>query len=243
MSARKWRSRWGDHDLEATHRRLAEASRRMNLGPLPESVFGRTEAGMLDYRGAILEEPVRYLRIHQADFSNASFKQGASINESELVNCILDRVDMRGVFVRRSFEKCSFIEAKLSKCRLGTAFNSCDFSGADLAGSVATGCRFERCIFSGANVAELTSALPASSKSGCACSLGTVFGLCVAQDRPLTWTSPLQHRLDPLHGGLQPVHPAGFAQPHEHPVQQVLQRGAVEQRFDVGAVVVGGDQQ
>lgn len=155
MSARKWRSRWGDHDLEATGRALAEASRRMNLGPLPESVFGRTDEGMADYRGALLKEPVRYLRIHEADFSNASFKQGASINESELVNCILDRVDMRGVFVRRSFEKCSFIEAKLSKCRLGTVFKSCDFSGADLTGSVATGCRFERCIFSGANMAKI----------------------------------------------------------------------------------------
>lgn len=155
MKLKECRGRWQAEELGELQHNLAAASQKMNLSPMPDSVFGRTAEGLVDYRGATFSVPVRYLRVFGVDFSAAVFKDGASISECEVDSCVLDGVDMRGVFVRRNFNECSFVGAKLASARIGSIFRRCNFSGAGMAKSVATDCRFERCVFTGANLANI----------------------------------------------------------------------------------------
>lgn len=150
--ASKFSKRWTAGQLAALEKILADAARKANLGPMPESDFGLTDDGKVDFRGAVLREAVRYLRVSNVDFSDLVFQEGASINESELTDCRLDRIDMRNVFVRRRFARCSFLGAKLGGARLGGVFSDCTFEGARLSKAFATDVRFERCIFTGATL-------------------------------------------------------------------------------------------
>lgn len=155
MQAKQARGRWQTEQLRAVEERLHEAARSMRMRPMPESPFGSTEAGYADYRGITLAQPVRYLGIERVDLSDAVFKDGASINESEARACRFDRIDMRRVFVRRRFEGCSFVGAKLNGARLGVEFAGCDFSSANLSRSFATDCRFVNCTFAEANLSDV----------------------------------------------------------------------------------------
>ena len=127
----------------------------MRMRPMPESPFGLTDDGFADYRGITLAEPVRYLSIESVDLSDAVFKDGASVNESEAKRCRFERIDMRNVFVRRKFDSCSFVGAKLNGARLGGEFVACDFSSANLSKAFATDCRFVNCRFAGANLSNV----------------------------------------------------------------------------------------
>lgn len=122
---------------------------------MPESPFGRTDEGFEDYRGITLAEAVRYLSIERVDLSDAVFKDGASINESEAKGGKFERMDMRNVFVRRKFDSCSFVGAKLNGARLGGEFIGCDFSRSNLSKSFATNCKFVDCKFAGANLSGI----------------------------------------------------------------------------------------
>lgn len=155
MLAKDARQRWQDEQLMLVNKKLYDAAKSLKMGPMPESPFGLTELGMLDYRGVNLSEPVRYLTVNNVDFSDAIFRDGASINESELTGCTLDRIDMRNVFIRRSFDDCSFVKAKLSGARFGGDFVGCDFTGANLSKSFATDCRFKGCSFMGGTLANV----------------------------------------------------------------------------------------
>ncbi|OFQ48106.1 hypothetical protein HMPREF2939_17485 [Achromobacter xylosoxidans] len=125
------------------------------MGAMPESPFGLTDEGFEDYRGITLAEAVRYLSIERVDLSDALFKDGASINESEATRCKFERMDMRNVFVRRKFDSCSFVGAKLNGARLGGEFIGCDFSRSNLSRSFATDCKFVDCKFVGANLSGI----------------------------------------------------------------------------------------
>lgn len=151
---KRWRDRWTEAHTASVESQLLNISRTPNAAP-PESPFGLTEAGLLDFRGATLRRAVKFASIDGADFSDVAFRDGASVTESELENCVLDRVDMRNVFVRRRFTNCSFVGAKLTGARLGGVFTDCDFSGATLSKSVASGTRFERCVFTGAALTSI----------------------------------------------------------------------------------------
>jgi uncharacterized protein YjbI with pentapeptide repeats len=152
MLAKEARSRWPVEQLRLVEKKLYDAAKSFKMGPMPESPFGLTELGMADYRGATLAEPLRHLKVSNVDLSDVLFKEGASINESELEACRLDRIDMRNVFVRRSFSDCSFVKAKLSGARMGGEFVRCDFTGSNLSKSFATDCKFTACNFTGAKL-------------------------------------------------------------------------------------------
>lgn len=119
MQAKDARGRWQAEHLRSVGRRLSDAAKSMRMGAMPESPFGLTNEGFEDYRGITLAEAVRYLSIERVDLSDALFKDGASINESEAKGCKFERIDMRNVFVRRKFDSCSFVGAKLNGARLG----------------------------------------------------------------------------------------------------------------------------
>lgn len=155
MLAKEARSRWQVEQLRLVEKKLYDAVKSFKFGPMPESPFGLTELGMADFRGATLAEPVRYLKVSNVDLSDVLFKEGASINESELDGCRLDRIDMRNVFVRRRFSDCSFVKAKLPGARLGGEFVRCDFTGANLSKSFATDCKFTGCNFAGATLSDV----------------------------------------------------------------------------------------
>jgi len=155
MLAKEARNRWQTEQLKLVEKKLYDAAKSLKMGPMPESPFGLTELGMADYRGATLAEPVRYLKVSNVDLSDVLFKEGASINESELDGCRLDRIDMRNVFVRRKFSDCSFVKAKLPGARLGGEFVRCDFTGANLSKSFATDCKFTGCNFAGATLSDV----------------------------------------------------------------------------------------
>jgi len=155
MLAKEARGRWRVKQLRLVEKNLYDAAKSLKMGPMPESPFGLTEMGMADYRGVTLAEPVRYLKVGNVDFSDVQFKKGASINESELDGCRLDRIDMRSVFMRRSFSDCSFVKARLSGARLGGEFVRCDFTGANLSKSFATDCKFTGCNFAGATLSDV----------------------------------------------------------------------------------------
>jgi len=155
MLAKEARGRWRVKQLRLVEKNLYDAAKSLKMGPMPESPFGLTEMGMADYRGVTIAEPVRYLKVANVDLSDALFKEGASINESELEACRLDRIDMRSVFVRRSFSDCSFVKARLSGARLGGEFVRCDFTGANLSKSFATDCKFTGCNFAGATLSDV----------------------------------------------------------------------------------------
>ncbi len=155
MLAKEARNRWQTEQLKLVEKKLYDAAKSLKMGPMPESPFGLTELGMADYRGATLAEPVRCLKVSNVDLSDVLFKEGASINESELDGCRLDRIDMRNVFVRRKFSDCSFVKAKLPGARLGGEFVRCDFTGANLSKSFATDCKFTGCNFAGATLSDV----------------------------------------------------------------------------------------
>lgn len=150
-TTRQLRERWTHERTSALEHELVLAAQRPGA-PFPASPFGTTEAGLVDLRGVRLTTPIRYQRAAGVDLSDVTFADGASVTESELEGCVLDRIDMRGVFVRRRFAGCSFVGAKLTGARLGGEFTDCDFSGATLSRSVASGVRFERCTFTGASL-------------------------------------------------------------------------------------------
>ncbi len=155
MLAKEARNRWQTEQLKLVEKKLNDAAKSLKMRPMPESPFGLTEQGMADFRGATLAEPLRYLKVSNVDLSDVLFKEGASINESEMERCRLDRVDMRNVFVRRSFSDCSFVKAKLSGARMGREFVRCDFAGANLSKSFATDCKFTGCNFAVATLSDV----------------------------------------------------------------------------------------
>ncbi|WP_241072396.1 pentapeptide repeat-containing protein [Achromobacter xylosoxidans] len=155
MQAKDARARWQAEQLQLAGRRLLDAAKSMRMGAMPASPFGLTDEGFEDYRGITLAEAVRYLSIERVDLSDAVFKDGASINESEAKGCKFERMDMRNVFVRRKFDSCSFVGAKLNGARLGGEFIGCDFSHSNLSRSFATDCKFVDCKFAGANLSGI----------------------------------------------------------------------------------------
>jgi len=155
MKVKEARARWQTEQLQAIEGRLREAARLMKMASMPESPFGVNGQGFEDFRGVTLATPVRYLGIERIDLSDAIFKDGASVNESEAKECRFDRIDMRNVFVRRKFDSCSFVGAKLNGARLGGEFVGCDFSSANLSKSFATDCRFVECRFLEANLSNV----------------------------------------------------------------------------------------
>lgn len=155
MKAREARARWQAGQLQLIEGRLRDATRSMRMAAMPGSPFGHGDEGLEDYRGITLATPVRYLSIERVDLSDAIFKDGASVNESEATECRFDRIDMRNVFVRRKFLSCSFVGAKLNGARLGGEFTGCDFSSANLSRSFATDCRFVDCTFLEANLSNI----------------------------------------------------------------------------------------
>ncbi|WP_429941603.1 pentapeptide repeat-containing protein [Achromobacter xylosoxidans] len=155
MQAKDARARWQAEQLQLAGRRLLDAAKSMRMGAMPASPFGLTDEGFEDYRGITLAEAVRYLSIERVDLSDAVFKDGASINESEAKGCKFERMDMRNVFVRRKFDSCSFVGAKLNGARLGGEFIGCDFSRSNLSRSLATDCKFVDCKFAGANLSGI----------------------------------------------------------------------------------------
>ncbi|GAA2463497.1 hypothetical protein GCM10009857_31500 [Agromyces soli] len=148
------RERWTPELTSEFERELVLAAQRPGSA-FPASPFGTTAAGRVDVRGARLTTPIRHLRASGVDLSDVVFADGASVTESELEDCVLDRIDMRGAFVRRRFVGCSFVGARLAGARLGGVFEDCDFSGATLSRSVASGARFERCTFTGASLRDV----------------------------------------------------------------------------------------
>lgn len=155
MQEKDARARWQAEQLQLAGRRLLDAAKSMRMGAMPASPFGLTDEGFEDYRGITLAEAVRYLSIERVDLSDAVFKDGASINESEAKGCKFERMDMRNVFVRRKFDSCSFVGAKLNGARLGGEFIGCDFSRSNLSRSFATDCKFVDCKFVGANLSGI----------------------------------------------------------------------------------------
>jgi hypothetical protein len=109
MKAKEARARWQVEQLQLIEGRLRDATRSVRMAAMPGSPFGHGDEGLEDYRGITLATPVRYLSIERVDLSDAIFKDGASVNESEATECRFDRIDMRNVFVRRKFLSCSFV--------------------------------------------------------------------------------------------------------------------------------------
>lgn len=155
MKAKEARARWQAEQLQLIEARLRDATRSMRMAAMPGSPFGHGDEGLEDCRGITLATPVRYLGIERVDLSDAIFKDGASVNESETTECRFDRIDMRNVFVRRKFLSCSFVGARLNGARLGGEFTGCDFSSANLSRSFATDCRFVDCTFLEANLSNV----------------------------------------------------------------------------------------
>lgn len=153
MDVKRLRERWGPDQTTAVAAQFLAASRTRGQ-PDFESPFGTTEQGLLDLRGLTLHQSVRYATVRGADFSGAVFA-ASTVSESELERCRFDRCDLRGRFVGRRFTGCSFVGARLQQARLGAVFTECDFTKANLSGSVASGVRFERCDFTRARLGSI----------------------------------------------------------------------------------------
>ncbi|MEV0680085.1 pentapeptide repeat-containing protein [Actinosynnema sp. NPDC050436] len=153
---RALRARWDDGQTAAVmaglradlaHRRSSPAA---PFAP-PDSPFGSTPDGRLDYRGLRLTEPIRYARATGLDLTAATVVDGGRL-DSDFTSCAFDRAVLRGTYVGRSFARCSFREARLDRCRLPSEFTDCSFEGARLRGAVASGRTFTRCDFTGADL-------------------------------------------------------------------------------------------
>ena len=100
-----------------------------------ESPFGRTEAGLMDFRGFAINESLHKLTLEQLDLSF----------------CVLLG---RGQFAS-TVRKCCFVGATMEGTH-SKSFDLCDFSGADLRNSVMLG-TFTNCQFTGANLSMVRS--------------------------------------------------------------------------------------
>ena len=146
-----------------------------NAGVLDEtySVFGRTEDGLLDFRGIDL----RNYRIVGVEFSNVDFSH-AIINEAWIANSMFENVVFKETELKNiselgnRFLKCKFFNSKLNRACLGykgsvyektefnkvnftgtsfirAEFNYCNFSDNTLKGIDFNACSFENTEFKG----------------------------------------------------------------------------------------------
>ncbi|MDA3804467.1 pentapeptide repeat-containing protein [Clavibacter sp. CT19] len=130
----------------AVNKAIRHASR--TLATMPESPFGFTDSGKADFRGLAVFESIRYLTVEDTDMSYSTFKDGASLSQSEFSRCVFDGMDLRGTIVTRRFEATSFVGAKLNGIRPGEVYIDCDFTDASMDKAVAMGSKFVRCDFS-----------------------------------------------------------------------------------------------
>lgn len=140
-----------------------------------EQPFGVTAEGKLDYRGFPLRESLNYHYLAGIDFSalralsgkadDYGLSRGDGIVFSRLEDCVFIEAEMPGFLDERcvrcdfsaaqfkgtqmngTFEACRFVKAKLKQVIGELTFIDCDFTDADLTGSVFDKTRFERCTF------------------------------------------------------------------------------------------------
>ncbi|MGE8260209.1 MAG: pentapeptide repeat-containing protein [Stenotrophomonas sp.] len=132
------------------------------------SPFGTTADGRLDYRGFPYPVP-HYQNLQSVDLSHAQEGGGATFltyavmqgcdftgaalgNVSEtLIRCCFNLSEFIQVTLGGAFDGCSFVQAKLRKCRSTATFTDCDFRDANLSGTDFSWARFVRCTFDGAS--------------------------------------------------------------------------------------------
>jgi len=141
--------------------------RQAIAAPDPQSPFGLTHDGHLDFRGCIVNESLHKLDVAQLDCSYCVLgPRGqfvSTVRECLFVGAVLDgnlgtdfeNCDFTGAslkesWLRGSFSRCTFKRVNLSNSRANQAsFTECDFSGANLRRSSFYGCRFAECDFVG----------------------------------------------------------------------------------------------
>lgn len=140
-----------------------------------EQPFELTAQGKADYRGFPLREPLSYQHLRDIDFSALrvlggnidayGLSRGDGITFSILEDCDFIEAQMPAYLDDRflrcnfsaatfkqtrmngTFEACRFVKAKLKQVIGELKFIDCDFTDADLGGSVFDHVLFERCTF------------------------------------------------------------------------------------------------
>ena len=144
--------RWTEPTLKELNAAILKAGKQRK--PLPPSPFGKTAAGLVDFRGFTLREGIMRMAFDNHDFSVMRCDWAGAFIECKIKVSVLDKIRIDGRFVGTSFEGCSFQSASMSNSSLGGAFRFCDFSKANMSKAGATEARFVECVFSGANLKQ-----------------------------------------------------------------------------------------
>ncbi|MFD0712041.1 pentapeptide repeat-containing protein [Paenibacillus sp. GCM10027626] len=151
MNKKQMIARWDAEQLAEANQALGAVTGKQNLHKkdrsFPSSPFGQTDAGLEDFRGAVLTETIQYLTVQKVDLSYARFVEAASLNTSKFTNCCFDGVKLDGRYVTRQFSHCSFRGANLNNASISEQFEDCDFTGSTLRKAKARDVSFIRCSF------------------------------------------------------------------------------------------------
>lgn len=155
LNKKQWVSRWEPEQIAAVNKGLAAITGKQNLHKkdrsFPSSPFGKTDAGLDDFRGIVLTEAVQYLTVQNLDLSYAIFEPTGGLIYSTFTNCRFDGVKLDGRFITKIFKHCSFQKAILKNAAFGERFEDCDFTGSNVSYTKGTDVSFIRCQFSDAN--------------------------------------------------------------------------------------------
>ena len=126
------RRRWSSEDVENLRAQLLNQSRIVKPPHTLTSRWPATHERLVDLRGLTVGRygfDIRYVTLERIDLS---FVRGAlTAFEAELFDCRFDFAALTGQpRLNRSFERCSFRGATLSRLALGPKVVDCDFTGA-----------------------------------------------------------------------------------------------------------------
>jgi len=111
LNKKQWVSRWEPEQIAAVNKGLAAITGKQNLHKkdrsFPSSPFGKTDAGLEDFRGIVLTEAVQYLTIQNLDLSYAIFEPTGGLIYSTFTNCGAHLMYCK-------FEECLFEGTKMN---------------------------------------------------------------------------------------------------------------------------------
>ena len=133
---------------------LFETARKERV--LPESPFGLTDDGLIDYRGFPLKQQLVRLQIRNVDFSYTISEGAGSLNTCKVKNSLFVETNFDGTPLGSVFENCNFNNASLKNGGFGSPENlyllDCTFIDTNFTGAGAHGAKFTRCSFERSNM-------------------------------------------------------------------------------------------
>lgn len=153
---RALRERWGQCRNFSLRNSLAVSG--------PAHPFGKTECGLEDYRGFMINESLHKMTLEGIDFSYCTLGKGQFVSNvrrclfvgaaiegnigETFEDCDFSHTNLRNAILRGAFTQCLFVRANLSLVRSSQAmFAGCTFDDANMRKGSLFGCRFVRCSF------------------------------------------------------------------------------------------------